>query len=182
MRKLLLALAALFSFGCDDATVHANIIDYFVCSYMPSWMGDCQSAAVAEKAESFLSYGFASAQITCSAFLGEPGLGGGQGYHYYQATRLQDGACWASVSLYSNLTSPSYAGQGWSAAQFNVRGTAGANDCAVLLPVPYGTQAVTASDGALHVSDCPPGGSDVCSADINENCSGFNLAAFGVAP
>lgn len=183
MRTLPILLLASLLFGCDDTYVREHIIDNFVCVYMPWWMGECDGEEVTAKVESVLEHGFAEAQITCSAYLGAPGLGGGQGYHSYQATRLHDGACWVSVSLESNLTTPSYVGQGWSAAQFDVRGTAAATDCSVSLPVPIGgQQTLIAADGLLQVVGCTPATGTVCSAAIDEVCTGFNLEAFGVAP
>ena len=180
MARKIWLLFALFALGCDDATVHANFVDYFLCSYMPSWMGDCQSTDTRAKVESVLTHGLVSAEIECpSVYFGLTVAAGDPvaGWWKYQATKLQDGSCFASAQqVRQNYT------VGGSGSRFSARGSDDASDCAVevFLPSVGGTLRVSASSGDVIASDdyCPSN----CSSDISESCAGFNLAAFGVAP
>jgi hypothetical protein len=174
MKRLLLLLAALLAFGCDDSTVHANI-DTFTCAWLPWWMADCSSSAVHDRAVSVLDHGLASAQITCS----DVGFGGGvgdptSGWWNYQATKMQDGSCLASAQqlTYHYTFGP-------SASAYSVRNTTEAADCSVSMIGPDGnTISVSVYSGALQMTEC----SSSCSQSVSSNCTGFNLAAFGVVP
>jgi hypothetical protein len=160
MKKLLLVLALLC--GCDDETIRENFVPYFVCSYLPMWMGDCQDQEVIDKAQNVLEHGFTAARIECSCRFDRAG-GGLSGVHDFMASKLQDGSCLTQSSgsgtyLWPrsdprSLTCDSHKGM---------------------------TEGLTIAEGGLlkYVPDSSFIFSET--ADIETCCTGFNLEAFGV--
>lgn len=65
MRALLLILCSGFVLACDDEYVREHIIDNFVCTYMPNWMGDCQGTETTTKVMSVLDHGILEASADC---------------------------------------------------------------------------------------------------------------------
>lgn len=142
MRAPLLLAALAALAGCDDESIPARV-------------------ATAQL------YGVATAQVTCVSSAAHYSMAGFQ----YQATRLADGSCFASVTGVAQSPFQPYASAG---AQWNIRGSAGAETCAVRTFYP--NQTITAEDGILWTD-----GDTGESLELS-TCDGFNLEAFGVEP
>src|SRR5688572_10501648 len=64
--KRFLPLILLSATACDDPFVLENI-DVATCAWLPSWMADCQSPEVHDKALDVLQFGLVESKVTCRA-------------------------------------------------------------------------------------------------------------------
>lgn len=161
LRKLLIAAALIATVGCDDPTVHSLITSNFVCVYMPYWMGECDSTAFSDRAQNVLDHGLVQAEVECS------GTTPSSNTYKFKADLLQDGAsivsyaCSACTGLSTSFNSR---GNLVKACQLN-----GAQFC------------FEAAAGQLAITSPGFGGVYDKTVDLDsEECTGFNLSAFGV--
>lgn len=95
MKSILLTLVMFISTGCDAALEH---VDDLTCAYLPRYVADCTSPEVHDKAVSVLTDGIVEAQITCQGITINSSNGKFASV-YYQASRLQDGSCYARADV-----------------------------------------------------------------------------------
>jgi len=162
MIRWLAALLVVLCVGCDDETIQEMFVPYFLCSYLPMWMGDCQDQAVIDKAQSVLVHGLVDAEVDCECgneditYVSPNNSGTCPGFTY-RGQKLIDGSCYTA---YSRLLS---------------RGQPGAENCS-LLPGQPGN--LYAENGFVYREN--PVGTVACYAPIETCCTGFHLEAFGV--
>lgn len=171
MKKSLsmLAVAAMLLPACDDPVVAEHIVDNFICTYMPWWMGDCQSQEVIDKVQSVLDHGFTGAHIRCEV---QPNtvIGCSLGWGI-KADILQDNSSIAtgSISTGSNFTN------------FNIRND-GVYACVKNWSTPFSDGPCVGFDGSDFVLIAPSGftcgRSEPYRIPIDDACMGFNLDAF----
>lgn len=196
MKKLLFAAMVAATTGCDNPVVAEHIIDNFVCTYMPWWMGDCQSAEVVDKVMSTLDNGIVEASVKCAGTAlhhGRYNVPGGDIIpgmstyvpFVYKAQRLQEGTCFVSWSTPGEQPFANAAGD----IGFIPRSSADAAGCSVLiddevrLSITEGQ--LVAHSTALSVYPLFQFGSvnlyptDTPDTVIDlDTCTGFNLEAF----
>lgn len=185
MKKLIALLLSVLALGCDDETIRENFVPYFLCSYLPMWMGDCQDQAVIDKATSILDHGFTEAHADCdSGYVCMPNPGGTAPCAYpawnthLRASKLIDGGLIQAFpdSVPFSRDGTSFTPRGVDAVQ-----TLGSFSCGTLIQS-------TIEDGVwiLDVVQSVPGQCPdptlytgvVLALDIATECSGFNLGAF----
>jgi hypothetical protein len=162
LKKVLVCGALMLATGCDDPVVAENI-DVFTCAWLPSWIADCASPEVHDKAVEVLQYGLVQAKVTCSGVenhrkdscdLTTNGSG------TYSAHRLLDGSALVTVEQQTVMLGRAE----------------GAGASLSITHSLYPSDVWSISDGQLvvHKEGC----ADVI-VDIATECDGFNLAAFG---
>lgn len=178
MRRLFLILAALL-FGCDDPNVVANI-DNFTCALIPSWMADCTSQEVHDKAVAILSTGIVEAEADCEGqYTRRKGAPNGCGTtelasFKYRAQKLIDGACFVPGGLIAR-------GQPGAPECSSEQSSAGSSPHFALA---NGLLTVTSSEDSVCYDpqgfQCYPCATPPTVLNIEDVCTGFNLEAFGV--
>lgn len=156
MSRGLALLLVVLAFGCDDTTVRANIIDNFVCTYMPWWMGDCQGTETVAAVMGVLDHGIVSADATCECDMRNDADTHTSHFGPYRVQKLFDGSCFIRSD--------------GSITQFRAR----YEECVVATAAPY-----SLADGEFrYLNDANP--ANRYRAPVSTCCTGFNLAAFGV--
>lgn len=166
--------SAILSTGCDAALPY---VENLTCSTIPWYVADCQDPAVQAKAESILTDGVVAAQINCRGVALNPSLTKAVTVDYH-ATRLQDGACFATVTLAAPGTSGFVLENG---AQLSPRSLPASDTCRVSTYRAPLTESVTSVSGGVitvESSHCLQNGVLTCSMPVAGNCTGINTQAF----
>lgn len=159
--KRFLPLVLLSATACDDPFVLENI-DVATCAWLPSWMANCQSPEVHDKALDVLQFGLVESKVTCR---GVPNHARGScrltqnGSGTYVGHRLVDGSAFVTLEQQVFLLG---------------RAEPEAQALAVVHPL-FPSETWSISDGRLtvHKNGCR----DVV-VDLETECQGFNLSAF----
>ena len=172
--KQLLIPALLLATGCDAAL---PFVDNLTCAYLPNYIADCTDAAVHDKAVSVFTDGIVEAQINCRGLALNPTSTKVVTVDYH-ATRLQDGACHAVVTL----AAPGAAGFALeNGSQLSPRSLVASDTCRVSTYHAPLTESITSvSNGVITVesSFCLANGGLTCSMPVAGNCSGINVSSF----
>ncbi len=164
-----MVLMCVVALGCDDPDVH-NAVQAALYQFLPDgWEPSAQ-----EKAASVLTDGLVDAEIECAGIaLGAPGKFVSVAY---QASRLQDGACFARVDLTGPAPSGGLAQS--SASQLTRRSAPNAASCPVAsFHVPQLLSTTTVSGGVIRV-ESPFCGATPCQMLVSTNCTGLNIDRF----
>lgn len=173
--KLLTALGiAILSVGCDAALPY---VENLTCSTVPWYVADCQDPAVQAKTASILTDGIVEAQINCRGVALNPSLTKAVTVDYH-ATRLQDGACFATVTLAAPGTTGFALENG---SQLSPRSLPASDACKVSTYRAPLTESVTSVSGGVitvESSHCLQNGQLTCSMPVVGNCTGINVSMF----
>ena len=160
MKKLLLS-ALLVMTGCDDAFVAENI-DVFTCTVLPSWMADCASEEVHDKAVSLLQFGLVEAKVSCNNVpyhAADDCRVSRRNSSTYVGHRLADGAAFVTLDQQMFLLG---------------RVEAAAANMSVVHPsFPRDSWYVADGELIVHKDGCR----DIV-VDLETECTGYNLEAF----
>lgn len=168
------AVVAIPALGCAAIAGDDALIDAFACTVVPYYAADCMAPAVHEKTRSVLTDGAVEASIDCLGVATGPG--GGVSAIAYQASRLQDGSCFATV----NVSGPGAPGTGFvqsQGAEFSRRSISGAARCEVTSwHVPQLRTETWVESGIIHTRGpfCLQG----CTMPVASSCTGLGLEKF----
>lgn len=166
--------AAILSAGCDAALPYVSSL---TCATVPWYVADCQDPAVQAKAESVLTDGVVEAQINCRGVALNPSLTKAVTVDYH-ATRLQDGACFATVTIAAPGTTGFALENG---AQLSPRSLPASDTCRVsTYRAPLSESVTSVSSGVITVESahCLQAGVLTCSMPVASNCTGINVGSF----
>lgn len=166
--------AAILSTGCEAALPY---VENLTCAYLPYYVADCQDPAVQDKAESILTDGIVEAQINCRGLAFSPGNIKVVTVDYH-ATRLQDGACFATVTLAAPGTTGFALENG---SQLSPRSIPASDTCKVSTYRAPLTESVTSVSGGVitvESSHCLQNGVLTCSMPVAGTCTGINVGSF----
>jgi hypothetical protein len=158
--KKFLPLLLLTATACDDPFVLENI-DVATCAWLPSWMADCTSPEVHDKALDVLQFGLVESKVTCRGVPNHAPSGcrlmqNGSGT--YVAHRLVDGSAFVTLEQQAFLLG---------------RVEREAQTMSVAHPLfPLDTWSVSDGELIVHKNGCR----DVV-VDLESECSGYNLSA-----
>ena len=158
--------------GCDAIAADDALLDAFACSVLPYYAADCLDPAVKARVSSVLTDGAVEAQIECLGIA--IGAGGKVASVYYQASKLQDGSCFATA----NVTGPAPSGGGFaqsSGSKLTRRSDAAAGRCPVTSwHVPQLRTTTTVEAGVVRVEGpfCTTSPGTVCSMAVATSCTG----------
>lgn len=177
MNKLLALIptSLLLFTGCD-ALLEPENFQNFACTVIPYYAADCGDPDVQADLANVLVNGAVKAQITCQGVA--LGAGGKFASIYYQASKLQDGGCFATVNVTGPGTGGFVSSQGTTLTPRSV-GTA--DLCPVTsFHVPMLRSNTTVENGVVKVEGpfCTTATNQFCTMPVAGNCSGFNTDQF----
>jgi len=174
--KLLLLLLATLLFGaCATIADDPDYLNAFACSVIPSYAEDCLDPEVQDKVKSVLTDGVVAAEIKCRGIA----VGAASAVQiYYQASRLQDGACLARSDVARPGTSGFVQATG---SELTRRLDPNAESCPVQLfyPAMIGGR-VNVVDGVVRFegTGCTTTPGTACTMPVVGNCTGLNVDQF----
>lgn len=172
MKHLLLTIP--FFLGCDAALPY---VDNLTCAYLPYYVADCSSPEVHDKAVSVLTNGAVEAQITCLGLALSPNNQKVVSLRY-EASKLQDGSCFATVTAAVPGTTGFALENG---SQLSGRFSPQSDNC--LVPTFHGplirsNTFVQNGIVTFEGSACATSAGITCSMPVAGNCSGLEGNSF----